>query len=153
MKDRFASLFPLAMLVLLAALTFWLNRVIQGDNPRGPQRHDPDYWVEHFEVRRFNPTASCSTPWSPTSCCTTQTTIRPSFPHPASLTTSFRRRKFRRAWPTSARTARRSTWSMQRPRDVRHPSTAGAVTHGARYPDAERSFPTTRKGKYAVTRW
>jgi lipopolysaccharide export system protein LptC len=54
MKDRFASLFPLAMLVLLAALTFWLNRVIQGDNPRGPQRHDPDYWVERFEVRRCN---------------------------------------------------------------------------------------------------
>ncbi|MDP1735006.1 MAG: LPS export ABC transporter periplasmic protein LptC [Sulfuritalea sp.] len=54
MKDRAASLFPLAMLVLLAALTFWLNRVIQGDNPRGPQRHDPDYWVERFEVRRFD---------------------------------------------------------------------------------------------------
>ena len=54
MKDRAASLFPLAMLVLLAALTFWLNRVIQGDNPRGPQRHDPDYWVERFQVRRFD---------------------------------------------------------------------------------------------------
>ncbi|MCX7161691.1 MAG: LPS export ABC transporter periplasmic protein LptC [Betaproteobacteria bacterium] len=55
MKDRAASLFPLAMLVLLAALTFWLNRVIQGDSPRGPLRHDPDYWVERFEVRRFDP--------------------------------------------------------------------------------------------------
>ncbi|MCX7148824.1 MAG: LPS export ABC transporter periplasmic protein LptC [Rhodocyclales bacterium] len=54
MKDRTASLFPLAMLLLLAALTFWLNRVIEGDNPRGPQRHDPDYWVERFEVRRFD---------------------------------------------------------------------------------------------------
>lgn len=54
MKDRAASLFPLAMLVLLAALTFWLNRVIQDDTPRGPQRHDPDYWVERFEVRRFD---------------------------------------------------------------------------------------------------
>ncbi|MCK9379938.1 MAG: LPS export ABC transporter periplasmic protein LptC [Sulfuritalea sp.] len=54
MKDRAASLFPLAMLLLLAALTFWLNRVIQGDNPRGPQRHDPDYWVERFQVRRFD---------------------------------------------------------------------------------------------------
>lgn len=55
MKDRAASLFPLVMLVLLAALTFWLNRVVQGDNPKGPQRHDADYWVEHFEVRRFDP--------------------------------------------------------------------------------------------------
>lgn len=54
MKDRAGSLFPLAMLVLLAALTFWLNRVIQGDNPRGPVRHDPDYWVERFQVRRFD---------------------------------------------------------------------------------------------------
>ena len=55
MKDRAASLFPLVMLLLLAAATFWLNRVIQADNPRGPQRHDPDYWVERFEVRRFDP--------------------------------------------------------------------------------------------------
>ncbi|MDP2821176.1 MAG: LPS export ABC transporter periplasmic protein LptC [Sulfuritalea sp.] len=54
MKDRAAALFPLAMLVLLAALTFWLNRLIQDDKPRGPQRHDPDYWVERFEVRRFD---------------------------------------------------------------------------------------------------
>lgn len=54
MKDRAASLFPLVMLLLLAALTFWLNRVIQGDNPHGPQRHDPDYWVDRFEVRRFD---------------------------------------------------------------------------------------------------
>ena len=54
MKDRAASLFPLVMLLLLAALTFWLNRVIQGDNPHGPLRHDPDYWVERFEVRRFD---------------------------------------------------------------------------------------------------
>lgn len=55
MKDRrSASLFPLAMLVLLAALTFWLSRVIEGDKPRGPQRHDPDYWVENFVVRRFD---------------------------------------------------------------------------------------------------
>jgi lipopolysaccharide export system protein LptC len=53
-KDRAASLFPLAMLVLLAALTFWLNRVVQSDNPQGPLRHDPDYWVERFELRRFD---------------------------------------------------------------------------------------------------
>lgn len=55
MKDRSASLLPLAMLVLLAALTFWLSRVIEGDKPRAPQRHDPDYSVERFQVRRFDP--------------------------------------------------------------------------------------------------
>ena len=54
-KDRTASLFPLLMLLLLAALTFWLNQVVQSDHPRGPQRHDPDYWVERFELRRFDP--------------------------------------------------------------------------------------------------
>jgi lipopolysaccharide export system protein LptC len=54
MKDRAATLVPLAMLVLLAALTFWLNRLIQGDNARSPLRHDADYWVERFEVRRFD---------------------------------------------------------------------------------------------------
>jgi lipopolysaccharide export system protein LptC len=54
MNNRAASLFPLVMLLLLAALTFWLNRVVQGDNPRGPVRHDPDYWVERFELRRFD---------------------------------------------------------------------------------------------------
>lgn len=54
MRNRAASLFPLAMLLLLAALTFWLNRMIQSYNPRGPLRHDPDYWVERFEMRRFD---------------------------------------------------------------------------------------------------
>lgn len=44
----------MAMLVLLAALTFWLSRVVEGDKPRAPQRHDPDYSVERFEVRRFD---------------------------------------------------------------------------------------------------
>lgn len=53
--DRASSLFPLLMLLLLAALTFWLNQMVRRDMPRGPQRHDPDYWVEHFELRRFDP--------------------------------------------------------------------------------------------------
>lgn len=56
MNDRSASLVPLGMLVLLAALTFWLSRVIEGDKPRAPLRHDPDYSVERFEVRRFDET-------------------------------------------------------------------------------------------------
>jgi hypothetical protein len=78
MKDRASSLFPLAMLLLLAALTFWLNRVIQGEAPRGPQRHDPDYWVEGISrCAASTSTASCSTRWSPTNWCTTPTTTRP----------------------------------------------------------------------------
>lgn len=54
MNDRSTSLVPLAMLVLLAALTFWLSRLIEGDKPRAPLRHDPDYIVERFELRRFD---------------------------------------------------------------------------------------------------
>lgn len=54
MKDRTASMFPLFMLLLLAALSFWLSRVIQSEAPRGPLRHDPDYWAEGVELRRFD---------------------------------------------------------------------------------------------------
>lgn len=54
MRNGASSLFPIAMLVLLAALTFWLNRAIRDDSRRGPLRHDPDYMVERFEVRRFD---------------------------------------------------------------------------------------------------
>jgi len=45
---------PLFMLVLLAALTFWLSQVIQNKIPRGPLTHDPDYWVEGLKVSRFD---------------------------------------------------------------------------------------------------
>ena len=54
MKHYATSMFPLFMLLLLAALTFWLSQVIQSQSPRGPLRHDPDYWAERFEVRRFD---------------------------------------------------------------------------------------------------
>lgn len=54
MRDRIASLFPLLLVILLAAMSFWLNRIIQGDNPQGPARHDADYIVEQFSVRRFD---------------------------------------------------------------------------------------------------
>ena len=39
---------------LLAALTFWLSRLVEKDRPRQPLRHDPDYIVDRFEVRRFD---------------------------------------------------------------------------------------------------
>ena len=54
MKNRAASMFPVVMLLLLAALTFWLSQVIQGKTPRGPLRHDPDYWVEGLQLSRFD---------------------------------------------------------------------------------------------------
>ena len=54
MKNRATSMFPLLMMLLLAALTFWLSQVIEGHAPRGPLRHDPDYWAERLELRRFD---------------------------------------------------------------------------------------------------
>ena len=54
MNDRATSMLPLFMLLLLAALTFWLSRVIQSDAPRGPLRHDPDYWAEGVKLLRFD---------------------------------------------------------------------------------------------------
>jgi lipopolysaccharide export system protein LptC len=54
MRDRIASLFPLALLIGLAAVTFWINRLILGDNPRGLVRHDPDFVVDNFSIRSFD---------------------------------------------------------------------------------------------------
>jgi lipopolysaccharide export system protein LptC len=53
-NDRTTSLLPIGMLVVLAALTFWLSRLIEDDKPRAPERHDPDYIVERFQLRRFD---------------------------------------------------------------------------------------------------
>jgi lipopolysaccharide export system protein LptC len=58
MQVRFPpSLFPLLLLGLLAGMTYWLelaSRPPNGGND-GKLRHDPDYLVENFEVRRYGP--------------------------------------------------------------------------------------------------
>jgi lipopolysaccharide export system protein LptC len=59
MRHTGAALFPVAVMSLLAAGTFWLNRATQlGDAHDGKQRHDPDYIVDHFNVRRFDDTGN-----------------------------------------------------------------------------------------------
>lgn len=45
---------PLVLMLLLAGITYWINRVVEADGPRGPQRHDPDYIITQFKVRRFD---------------------------------------------------------------------------------------------------
>jgi len=52
MKPRSGRLFPVVLMVLLAAITFWLERIVQiGDvNPKGPKRHEPDYTVDDFTL-------------------------------------------------------------------------------------------------------
>lgn len=54
MNSRATAFAPLALMLLLAAITFLLYRAVQSDAPRGPLRHDPDYIVEQFTVRRFD---------------------------------------------------------------------------------------------------
>lgn len=52
---RSSSLLPLLLVGFLAALTFWLERTSQigGDDSGARKRHDPDFYVERFRVRRF----------------------------------------------------------------------------------------------------
>lgn len=57
MKSLGATLFPLLLLGLLAALTYWLERTANFDDltNRAKARHDPDFIVEHFGIQRFDP--------------------------------------------------------------------------------------------------
>jgi len=45
---------PLALVVILAGISFWINLIVQADAPRKPLRHDPDYIITDFNVRRFD---------------------------------------------------------------------------------------------------
>lgn len=47
---RSAIVFPLALLIFLAVLTFWINRTVQPPVAKldGTSRHDPDYIMKNF---------------------------------------------------------------------------------------------------------
>lgn len=51
---------PLLLIGMLAALTFWLDRLAEGParDVVGPSRHDPDYIVEKFSGVRLGPAGS-----------------------------------------------------------------------------------------------
>lgn len=53
---RLASLFPVIIVGLLSAATFWLEYVVRSERPSGlgNARHDPDAVVEDFELDRFD---------------------------------------------------------------------------------------------------
>jgi lipopolysaccharide export system protein LptC len=57
MNDRIGALFPLTLLALLAALTFWLDRFVQPTAPAGASvvKHDPDYIVNGLSAVRMDP--------------------------------------------------------------------------------------------------
>lgn len=55
MRDRLTLWFPAGLLVMLAMLSFWLDRAVQPPQPKndGSSRHDPDYTVENFTATRL----------------------------------------------------------------------------------------------------
>ena len=55
MRFSTTRLFPLGLMLVLALLTFWLDRAVREDpaHPSG-RRHDPDYLVHHFTSTSFN---------------------------------------------------------------------------------------------------
>ena len=56
MRVSGAALFPLLVLGVLAAATFWLEQASQGDPsaPRPKERHDIDFWVDGVRMRGFD---------------------------------------------------------------------------------------------------
>jgi lipopolysaccharide export system protein LptC len=56
MSERFASLFPLLLLAVLAGITWWLDQALQGPPVRRDAilRHDPDYFVEKLTAVRMD---------------------------------------------------------------------------------------------------
>lgn len=54
-RSATTGLFPVVLMALLAALTFWLDRATQpqDESRSGKHRHDPDFIVDNFKVRRF----------------------------------------------------------------------------------------------------
>ena len=56
MKLSATRLFPLLLMLSLAALTFWLERIVREDEGAHPslRRHDPDYIIDHLKHTRFN---------------------------------------------------------------------------------------------------
>lgn len=56
MSKNFSAWATLAFLVLFAALTLWLDRVVQPAGPKldGSTRHEPDYIVENFSAIKLD---------------------------------------------------------------------------------------------------
>ena len=56
MMERIGGYFPLVLLAFLAALSFWLDRVMQppGTAGTGKLRHDPDYIVDGLSATRMD---------------------------------------------------------------------------------------------------
>ncbi len=56
MRSPVASLLPLALMILLAAITFWLEQAVKAPaaGSDAAKRHDPDLIVENFTTVRYS---------------------------------------------------------------------------------------------------
>ena len=56
MRLSTTRLFPLLLMLALAGLTFWLERIVREEEGAHPslRRHDPDYIVDNLNHTRFN---------------------------------------------------------------------------------------------------
>jgi lipopolysaccharide export system protein LptC len=55
-------LFPLALMLALALVTFYLERTVRDDEPQSSlRRHDPDYLVSNFTTTTYNREGSAET--------------------------------------------------------------------------------------------
>ena len=56
MKLSSTRLFPLLLMLSLAALTFWLEQIVRVEEGAHPslRRHDPDYIIDNLKHTRFN---------------------------------------------------------------------------------------------------
>lgn len=54
MKDRSSMIVPLVLMMLLVGITYWISHIMEGEATSRPLRHDPDYIISHFKVRRFD---------------------------------------------------------------------------------------------------
>jgi len=56
LKLSATRLFPLLLMLSLAGLTFWLERIAREDEDAHPslRRHDPDYIIDNLKHTRFN---------------------------------------------------------------------------------------------------
>lgn len=55
MKLSSARLFPLLLMLTLALLSFWLERLVREEpQPQAQRRHDPDYTIERFALIEYS---------------------------------------------------------------------------------------------------
>ena len=55
-RNRVSSLFPLLLMLALAAASFWLERAVQAPalDRSGRMRHDPDFITDDFGITKMN---------------------------------------------------------------------------------------------------